>query len=203
MENTFSMEYSKMITGQQYNEPDEYCSYESFNTYDCHIPRDYCESGHINTDKPMDCNFSEFSYDQQNMCYNTNNTYYNSDNSSDYSWEYLSEEDVGENRKRKTIQKTGSGSKVQPVKVRECATERERNRMHQLNDAFDSLRQVVPKTNLNDQQKLSKIGTLKLAIQYISALTNVLRTSGVEISPIPTTTDGDRRGRRRNCRKRS
>ena len=61
---------------------------------------------------------------------------------------------------------------------------RERNRMHMLNDAFENLRRVVPKSNLSEHQKLSKIATLRLAIQYIGALTSVLRSTGVRIKTI-------------------
>ncbi len=43
--------------------------------------------------------------------------------------------------------------------------------MHALNEAFDELRRVVPKANLHDHQRLSKIATLRLAIHYISCLT--------------------------------
>ncbi|XP_071107302.1 uncharacterized protein [Haliotis cracherodii] len=86
---------------------------------------------------------------------------------------------------------------------REGATERERTRMHMLNDAFDSLRKVVPKSNLSEHQKLSKIATLRLAIHYISALASILKSTGAEIKMIKDmTTGGDRRGRRRGGRKR-
>ena len=57
-------------------------------------------------------------------------------------------------------------------------TVRERNRMHALNEAFDELRRVVPKANLHDHQRLSKIATLRLAIHYISCLTQILDASG-------------------------
>ncbi len=33
--------------------------------------------------------------------------------------------------------------------------------MHILNDAFDELRKIVPKSNLNEHQRLSKIATLR------------------------------------------
>jgi len=56
-------------------------------------------------------------------------------------------------------------------------TIRERNRMHALNEAFDELRRVVPKANLHDHQRLSKIATLRLAIHYISCLTQILDSS--------------------------
>lgn len=61
---------------------------------------------------------------------------------------------------------------------RNGATLRERNRMHILNDAFDDLRKIVPKSNLSEHQRLSKIATLRLAIHYISALTKILQSSG-------------------------
>ncbi|CAF1597036.1 unnamed protein product [Rotaria sp. Silwood1] len=59
-------------------------------------------------------------------------------------------------------------------------TIRERNRMHALNEAFDELRRVVPKANLHDHQRLSKIATLRLAIHYISCLTQILDGNGTK-----------------------
>ena len=52
------------------------------------------------------------------------------------------------------------------------SNERERQRMHSLNDAFQDLREVIPHINL--ERKLSKIETLTLAKNYIKALTNVI-----------------------------
>lgn len=52
------------------------------------------------------------------------------------------------------------------------SNERERMRMHSLNDAFQALREVVPHVRL--ERKLSKIETLTLAKNYIMALTNVV-----------------------------
>ena len=80
---------------------------------------------------------------------------------------------------------------------RDGATERERTRMHLLNDAFDELRKVVPKSNLSEHQKLSKIATLRLAIHYISALTSTLKSSGAEIRRVEIDDSGDRKPRRR------
>lgn len=57
--------------------------------------------------------------------------------------------------------------------VRASATKRERARMHKLNNAYDKLRQVVPKIG-PDNERLSKIATLRLAIDYIAMLTNCL-----------------------------
>ena len=52
------------------------------------------------------------------------------------------------------------------------SNERERQRMHSLNDAFEGLRGVIP--HINMERKLSKIETLTLAKNYIKALTNVI-----------------------------
>lgn len=85
---------------------------------------------------------------------------------------------------------------------RNGATLRERNRMHVLNDAFDDLRKIVPKTNLSEHQRLSKIATLRLAIQYIAGLTNLLQKNGgckpIDPSLLPTP---PKRRRRRKIQK--
>ncbi|XP_064637814.1 protein dimmed-like [Lineus longissimus] len=52
------------------------------------------------------------------------------------------------------------------------SNERERMRMHSLNDAFQELREVVPHVKMG--RKISKIETLTLAKNYIKALTNVI-----------------------------
>lgn len=52
------------------------------------------------------------------------------------------------------------------------SNERERQRMHSLNDAFQSLREVIPHVKM--ERKLSKIETLTLAKNYIKALTNTI-----------------------------
>lgn len=52
------------------------------------------------------------------------------------------------------------------------SNERERMRMHSLNDAFQALREVIPHVKM--ERKLSKIETLTLAKNYIMALTNVV-----------------------------
>uniref|UniRef100_A0A670K0B9 Neuronal differentiation 6 n=1 Tax=Podarcis muralis TaxID=64176 RepID=A0A670K0B9_PODMU len=63
---------------------------------------------------------------------------------------------------------------IERVKFRrQEANARERNRMHGLNDALDSLRKVVP--CYSKTQKLSKIETLRLAKNYIWALSEILR----------------------------
>merc|ERR1719436_940286 len=49
---------------------------------------------------------------------------------------------------------------------------RERRRMHELNAAFQELREVIP--HVHQSRKLSKIETLSLSKNYIMALTNVI-----------------------------
>ncbi|XP_052776650.1 class A basic helix-loop-helix protein 15-like [Mya arenaria] len=93
--------------------------------------------------------------------------------------------------------KQNSEQRKVPELVRIGATVRERSRMHMLNDAFDELRKVVPRQNVGDHQKMSKIATLRLAIQYISSLMFTLQNSGVEIRKIRGHCVGDRRGKRR------
>uniref|UniRef100_A0A8C4WVN4 Basic helix-loop-helix family, member a15 n=1 Tax=Eptatretus burgeri TaxID=7764 RepID=A0A8C4WVN4_EPTBU len=52
------------------------------------------------------------------------------------------------------------------------SNERERHRMHNLNDAFQELREVIP--HVRHGHKLSKLETLSLAKNYITALTDAV-----------------------------
>ncbi|GAU88262.1 hypothetical protein RvY_01000 [Ramazzottius varieornatus] len=52
------------------------------------------------------------------------------------------------------------------------SNERERVRMHSLNDAFQGLREVIP--HVQRQRNLSKIETLSLARNYITALSSII-----------------------------
>ncbi|XP_059902879.1 neurogenic differentiation factor 4 [Gadus macrocephalus] len=71
--------------------------------------------------------------------------------------------------KRKKVPKV----RQERVRVRRVkANARERSRMHGLNDALDNLRRVMP--CYSKTQKLSKIETLRLARNYIWALSEVL-----------------------------
>lgn len=58
-------------------------------------------------------------------------------------------------------------------KRRMAANARERKRMEHLNDAFDRLRQYLPK--LENNQKLSKHETLQMAQTYITELDHLLK----------------------------
>ena len=53
------------------------------------------------------------------------------------------------------------------------ANDRERTRMHNLNGALDSLRKILP--NASEENKLTKIETLRFAYNYIFALTETLK----------------------------
>lgn len=57
---------------------------------------------------------------------------------------------------------------------RKTANARERGRMQDINDAFEQLRRVIPELP-GAQGKLTKITTLRLAMNYIDALSEMLR----------------------------
>lgn len=58
------------------------------------------------------------------------------------------------------------------------ANDRERNRMHNLNDALDALRGVLPA--FPDETKLTKIETLRFAHNYIWALSETIRIADLQ-----------------------
>ena len=58
-------------------------------------------------------------------------------------------------------------SQMEPKMVRLGINARERRRMHDLNDALDELRSVIPYAHGPSVRKLSKIATLLLAKNYI------------------------------------
>lgn len=55
---------------------------------------------------------------------------------------------------------------------RKTANARERSRMREINEAFESLRRAVPVPR--ESEKLTKISTLRLAMKYITALSQLL-----------------------------
>ncbi|XP_036336352.1 basic helix-loop-helix neural transcription factor TAP-like [Rhagoletis pomonella] len=81
---------------------------------------------------------------------------------------------VGKNRV------TRSRSPTQVVRIRKFrrmkANDRERNRMHMLNDALERLRVTLP--SLPEETKLTKIEILRFAHNYIFALEQVLESGG-------------------------
>ncbi|KAG7275129.1 hypothetical protein CRUP_024695 [Coryphaenoides rupestris] len=84
-------------------------------------------------------------------------------------------EENGLPRRRGPRKKKMTKARMDRVRLRRIeANTRERNRMHGLNNALDSLRKVVP--CYSKTQKLSKIETLRLAKNYIWALSEILST---------------------------
>ncbi|XP_015925593.1 neurogenic differentiation factor 6-A-like [Parasteatoda tepidariorum] len=72
-----------------------------------------------------------------------------------------------------TKRKQSTKSRAAKTRNRRCkANARERNRMHSLNAALDKLRDYIPVRSKS--QKLSKIETLRLARNYIIALSETL-----------------------------
>ncbi|XP_022193738.2 helix-loop-helix protein delilah-like [Nilaparvata lugens] len=60
---------------------------------------------------------------------------------------------------------------------RKTANARERSRMREINEAFDTLRRAIPHLTHDNShsEKLTKITTLRLAMKYIAALNQVLQ----------------------------
>lgn len=79
----------------------------------------------------------------------------------------------------------GSGDKTFIKRIRRVkANDRERNRMHNLNEALDKLRKHLP--TAKDDSKMTKIETLKSAQEYIQALSRLLiETSAQSSSSTP------------------
>uniref|UniRef100_A0A3P9JRW0 Class A basic helix-loop-helix protein 15 n=2 Tax=Oryzias TaxID=8089 RepID=A0A3P9JRW0_ORYLA len=75
---------------------------------------------------------------------------------------------VGGGRRRR---QHGSSTKERSIRRLE-SNERERQRMHKLNNAFQALREAIP--HVKTDKKLSKIETLTLAKNYIKALTTII-----------------------------
>ncbi|XP_005102880.1 protein dimmed [Aplysia californica] len=95
--------------------------------------------------------------------------------------------------KKSTRRRKGVSAKERNLRRLE-SNERERMRMHSLNDAFQGLREVIPHVNLD--RKLSKIETLTLAKNYIKALSNVICNMRGETPPYkfedaPPSNDGE------------
>jgi class B basic helix-loop-helix protein 4/5 len=72
------------------------------------------------------------------------------------------------------LSSTGKQKARQGKTVRLNINARERRRMHDLNDALDDLRSVIPYAHSPSVRKLSKIATLLLAKNYILMQANAL-----------------------------
>ncbi|KAJ6659689.1 hypothetical protein lerEdw1_018402 [Lerista edwardsae] len=71
------------------------------------------------------------------------------------------------------------------------SNERERQRMHKLNAAFQALREVIP--HVRAENKLSKIETLTLAKNYIKSLTaTILRMSSGHLPAVEGASSGSK-----------
>ncbi|KAK7475381.1 hypothetical protein BaRGS_00033399 [Batillaria attramentaria] len=64
---------------------------------------------------------------------------------------------------------------VKKVMQRKAANMRERRRMKSINDAFETLRTCIP-ANVQAERRLSKVDTLRLAIRYISYLSDLVQS---------------------------
>lgn len=86
----------------------------------------------------------------------------------------LSETGGRQNKPHKQKQKAAPLSKYR----RKTANARERNRMREINQAFETLRRVIPHMQAAQvpgaNEKLTKITTLRLAMKYISTLSAAL-----------------------------
>lgn len=80
-------------------------------------------------------------------------------------------------RRRGRGRSQGTGQVVKKNR-RLKANDRERNRMHNLNDALDTLRGVLPA--FPDETKLTKIETLRFAHNYIWALSETIRIADLQ-----------------------
>ncbi|CAI9612810.1 unnamed protein product [Staurois parvus] len=72
------------------------------------------------------------------------------------------------------------------------SNERERQRMHKLNNAFQALREVIP--HVRAEKKLSKIETLTLAKNYINTLTATILNMSSRSLPAGQDTGSDGSG---------
>ncbi|KAI1242768.1 hypothetical protein IHE44_0000315 [Lamprotornis superbus] len=82
------------------------------------------------------------------------------------------EEDEEERMRRASLLDRPRRKRVITYAQRQAANIRERKRMFNLNEAFDQLRKKVP--TFAYEKRLSRIETLRLAIVYISFMTELL-----------------------------
>lgn len=81
-------------------------------------------------------------------------------------------------KRRRGRGRSEAGGQVVKKNRRSKANDRERNRMHNLNDALDELREVLPA--FPDETKLTKIETLRFAHNYIWALSETIRIADLQ-----------------------
>ncbi|XP_044748605.1 helix-loop-helix protein delilah-like [Coccinella septempunctata] len=89
----------------------------------------------------------------------------------------------GSKKSKKSVkQKSAPLSKYR----RKTANARERNRMREINQAFETLRSIIPHGQVQEtsaaNEKLTKITTLRLAMRYISALSSALNCGDKDVN---------------------
>lgn len=141
------------------------------NSYNCDIPNGTFPHGQhsfVNSARELESGYNEFNIDvEDNSSSDSVDKQFNSDLNRDNT-EYSSEE--GQDFEGKIRTRRGSPHKT----IRLNVNARERRRMHDLNDALDDLRSVIPYAHSPSVRKLSKIATLLLAKNYILMQANAL-----------------------------
>lgn len=142
----------------------------------------YYEHPYITDQRPRPAN-KQFYFDDSNS-QDTATSFYESPDptkSDGAVYRASTEEGSDENERRKSRKRSSKTSTrkksytVEEVQIqRVMANVRERQRTQSLNEAFASLRQIIPSL---PSDKLSKIQTLQLATQYIEFLYQILSTS--------------------------
>lgn len=99
-------------------------------------------------------------------------------------------------RSKKSVDKNRPKQKPPPLSKyrRKTANARERNRMREINVAFETLRRAVPhisNTIATGNEKLTKITTLRLAMKYIQALRQALDSNSSEPSQLASFLSGE------------
>lgn len=117
---------------------------------------------------------------------NTNNTPQTISVSSIINSQECTLKDANIDRIRKSAKKEQRGQNPPPIAVAR-RNARERNRVKQVNNGFATLRQHIPNeiaeiyenanSNRTSNKKLSKVETLRMAVEYIRSLENLLKKS--------------------------
>ncbi|XP_066989884.1 pancreas transcription factor 1 subunit alpha-like [Macrobrachium rosenbergii] len=82
------------------------------------------------------------------------------------------------------------------VRQRQAANMRERRRMASINDAFEGLRAHIP--TMPYEKRLSKVDTLRLAIGYITFLSDMVETSSANHPSDPAATNNNNNNNNNN-----
>ncbi|NP_001116895.1 neurogenin-1 [Xenopus tropicalis] len=132
----------------------------------------------------MDRVFSDYeTCSQMSYCSSDEEDSFSMQSASPFSSEHMSSpaqtpekcQEEKDKRKKRVRSRVKNDAVLHTIKKtrRVKANDRERNRMHNLNSALDELRGILP--SFPDDTKLTKIETLRLAHNYIWALSETLR----------------------------